>query len=216
MRQKQVYLAAAGLSLLFYLIGVLSGLFIEKSSISYTEEQTSSLQRQMENMQLEYAYLSIIGQNISCDSLSLLVSETTSKARTLGQQLEKKGQDDEENRREYAFLSTKAWILNSYMKEKCRNDVVVLLYFYSVPCDECIEQGHILDDLGARYFKDKLIVFVLNSDIDEPIVSTLKKTNKVSKTPAIVIGDQTYEGLVSEDRLKDIISGELGAGNVSA
>lgn len=226
-KQQRAYMVAAGLSILFFLMGMLSGLLMERSSVSHTEqrlndiraaeqlkaaaeeERAKSLLRQMENMQLEYAYLSIIGQNISCDALSLLVSETTSKARALGQQLENKSADDEDARREYAFLSTKAWILNSYLKEKCRKDAIVLLYFYSVPCDECIEQGHILDDLGANHFKDNLIVFVLNSDIDEPIVNTLKKANNISRTPAIVIGGRTYEGFVSGEDLKKIIGAEL-------
>jgi len=218
---------AAVFSILFYMIGVLSGLFIEKSSATYTEEKVStlqneekaralqneqrvqSLQRQQENLQLEYAYLSMVGQNLSCDSLSILVSETTDKVRLLGKELENKTEATEDIRSEYALLSTKAWILNSYVRDRCRKDFVVLLYLYSVPCDDCIAQGHIIDTVRERYFQDKLVVFVLNSDVDEPIVSTLKKVNKISKTPAIVIGDKTFEGLITEEKLKEIVDKEL-------
>ncbi|HDI72853.1 MAG TPA: hypothetical protein ENF58_01830 [Candidatus Altiarchaeales archaeon] len=209
MQQSRIYLVAAILSLFFYIVGVISGLFIEKSMTDYTEEKVKSLQRRVENLQLEYAYLSIIGEDLSCDSLSLLVSETTKKVRDLGRELETEKGDFEDLRRDYALLSTKAWILNRYMKDKCGNNVVVVLYFYSVPCQECIEQGHILDELREKNFHDKLIVFVLNADLDEPIVNMLKKTHNISSTPALVIEDKTYKGLIERERLKEIISEKL-------
>ncbi|MEA3254900.1 MAG: hypothetical protein U9Q22_03585 [Candidatus Altiarchaeota archaeon] len=206
MQQSKVYLAAAVLSLFFYTVGVLSGLFIEKSMTDYTEERVKSLQRQTENLQLEYAYISIIGRDLTCDSVSLLVGDTTKKVRDLGKELEDEGPDFDDLRRDYALLSTKAWILNTYMTEKCRKDRVVLLYFYSVPCEGCSEQGHILDELRDDHFKEKLMIFVLNSDLDEPIVNMLKTTHNVSKTPALVIGNKTYNGLIEKERLKEIIS----------
>jgi len=226
MQNKKVYLAAAVLSMFFYLIGVMSGLFIEGNMVEYTdgklsilqsridrlpsEEEYASLQRRTENLQLEYAYLSIIGQNLSCGSLSALVDDTTKKVRELGEDLENaRGKEFDSLRRDYALLSTKAWILNNYVKERCNREVAVILYFYSVPCQECVEQGHILDGLYAGEFKDRIIVFVLNSDLDEPIVNLLKRSHNVTETPAIVIGDRTYKGLIPEDNLTRIISEEI-------
>lgn len=209
MQQKRIYLIAALLSLLFYIVGVMSGLFIEKSMTDYTEEKVKSLQRSMENLQLEYAYLSIIGKDLSCDSLSLIVSENTKKVRGLGKELETDREDFEDLRRDYALLSTKAWILTRYMKDKCVDDMVVVLYFYSVPCQECIEQGHILDELRERYFQNKLFIFVLNANLDEPIVNVLKSTHHISSTPALVIENKTYNGLIAEERLRGIISEAL-------
>ena len=88
MQEKRIYLIAAFLSFLFYTIGIMSGLFIEKSMTDYTKSEVKSLQRRIENLQLEYAFLSIIGEDLSCDSLSPLVSETTTKVRDLGKELE--------------------------------------------------------------------------------------------------------------------------------
>lgn len=200
---------AAILSLLFYAVGVLSGLFIEKSMTEYTEKRVESLQRQMENLQLEYAYINLVGKDISCDSLSLLVSENTRKVLELGRELEVERGDFDDLRRDYALLSAKAWILTRYMKDNCGNDVVVVLYFYSVPCQECINQGHILDEIREKHFPNKLFVFVLNADLDEPIVNLLEKTHSISSTPALVIENKTYNGLVERERLMEIISGEL-------
>ncbi|MBN2250451.1 MAG: hypothetical protein JW724_00060 [Candidatus Altiarchaeota archaeon] len=207
MQKSKAYFVAAVLSLSFYLFGFLSGFLLESSVTDYTAEREKSLQRQMENLQLEYAYLSMAG-DLNCDSLSALVSENTEKVRGLGRALENESESFDELKREYAFISTKAWLLNSYMKEKCGDDRVVVLYFYSVPCDDCVTQGHILDDLVAGDYNGRVIVFVLNADLDEPIINMLKSTNKVSTTPALVIGSKTYNGLVKEDSLRDILSRE--------
>jgi len=226
MQSKRAYFAAALLSLFFYLVGVMSGLFIENTLLEYTEGKIDfiqrrienlpsdkdymSLQRRTENLQLEYAYLSMIGKNLSCNSLSALVDDTTKKVRELGRDIEKvKGKDFDSLRRDYALLSTKAWILNNYVKERCKRDMVVILYFYSVPCPDCIEQGHLLDNLTEEEFKDKLIIFVLNSDLDEPIVNLLKQSHNITETPSLVVGDRTYKGLISKDNLTRIISKEL-------
>lgn len=208
MKRKKLYLIAGIFSLFFYFLGIMSGLFVEQSLTQFTESEVNRLQRRMQNLQLEYAYLSIVGKDLSCSSLASLTRETTRKVRELGKKLEEENPDSKDLRREYAFLSTKAWILNSHLKEKCKGKVVVL-YFYSVPCQNCIKQGNILDKVREEKFKQELSVFVLNSDLDEPIVNTLKTAYSIKKTPSLVIGDQTYSGLVKEENLTEIISKEL-------
>jgi len=208
MKQRNIYLAAAFFSLLLYLLGVFSGLFIEKSMADYTKEQVYSLQRRLENLQLEYAYLSIIGEELSCEQLTSLVGASTQEVWELGKELDDKDPKFEELKRDYALLSTKAWILNSYVKKHCDADVVVLLYFYSVPCEDCIQQGYILDELRSEY-KNRLLVFVLNSDLDEPIVKTLKVAYRVEQTPAIVVDEKTYSGLTEKTKLKEVIDQKL-------
>ncbi len=209
MERGKIYLIAAIFSLLFYFFGIISGLFIERSMTDLMEEKVKSLQRELENLQLEYAYLSIIGKDMPCDSLSSLVHETNQKVRNLGGRLNEKEPKFEELRRDYALLSIKAWILNNYVKEKCKDDFVVVLYFYSVPCNDCIKQGKILDELRDKKFNERLLVFVLNADLNEPIVNTLKTVYQIRKTPSLVIGEETYSGLVNEENLTEILSKRL-------
>ncbi len=175
----------------------------------FTEARVKTLQRELENLQLEYAYLSIMGKDLPCGSLSSLVHETNQKVWDLGKELNENDPKFEEVRRDYALLSTKAWILNNYVKEKCRDDFVVVLYFYSVPCKECTEQGKILDEIRDEKFKEQMLIFVLNADLDEAIVNTLKTAYSIEKTPSLVIGEKTYFGLMSEEKLTEIISQEL-------
>jgi len=203
------------MSFILYFSGIFTGLYVQRLTIEYTEERVKALQRRLENVQLEYMYLSTMGKEVSCDFMTLLVDETTAEVWDIGREivnLENQGSKSKrlsELEKDYSLLSVRAWILNSYVIERCVEDKVVVLYFYSVPCSECIKQGNILDDLRKEYFKDKLRVFVLNVDTDESIVQVLKKTYNITETPSIVVGDSTYVGLMERDKLSEIISNSL-------
>jgi len=209
---KKAYIVAAIMSILLYSLGILTGFFVQKSTVDYTEERIDSLQRRVENLQLEYVYLNTLGERLSCDSTSILVDDATKEVWSIGRELvsldrsSQKTKKFESLKRDYSLLSVRAWILNTYLNDKCKKNTAIVLYFYSVPCDECIEQGHILDALRENYFKENLTIFVLDSNIDEAIVQTLKKTYNINKTPAIVIGNSTYLGLIEKDRLQETIS----------
>lgn len=216
MKQSRIYIVAAVLSLIFYIVGIMSGLFIEKSMTAYTEEKVKSLQRRVENIQLEYIYLNTMGNELNCEFLSVLLGDTTKEVWGIRNGLVKL-EDKQENivseryqnlKRDYALLSTRAWILNSYVKNRCNEDVVVILYFYSVPCPNCVKQGDILDEVREE-FQNKMRIFVLDTNLDEPIVQTLRKTYNITITPSLIIENSTYTGLIEKDKLRIIISEKL-------
>ena len=95
------------------------------------------------------------------------------------------------------------------MNEKCEENRAVILYFYSVPCPDCIEQGKVLDDLRDNYFVDMLRIFVLNTNSGEPIAQDLMKTYDIDQTPSIVVGNTTYVGFVRKEKLIDVINSTL-------
>lgn len=203
------------MSLIIYLSGIFTGFYIQKSTIEYTEQRIQLLQRGLENVQLEYMYLSTMGKDVSCNLLSVLIDETNKELWDIGKQLVSLENTKEDSERiseltsEYSLLSVRAWILNSYTTERCEENKVVILYFYSVPCSECIQQGRILDELREKTFKDKMRVFVLNTNSNEAIVQDLVKTYDIVKTPSLVVGNSTYIGLVDKDELKNIITTSL-------
>jgi thiol-disulfide isomerase/thioredoxin len=212
---KHVYIIAGIMSFILYISGVFTGFYIQRSTIEYTEQRIQSLQRRLENIQLEYMYLSTMGKEVSCDFLSVLVDEATKDVWDIGKQLVSLENEKAEPERvaqltsDYSLVSVRAWILNSYVSQRCKEDKVVILYFYSVPCSDCIKQGKILDELREEVFRDKMRVFVLNVNSKESIVQDLMKTYDVVKTPSIVVGNSSYVGLMNKDKLEDIISDYL-------
>ncbi len=209
---RAVYLIAAVVSIALYASGLFTGLFIQKSATQLTEERLASIQTDLENTQLEYIYLNTLGQSIPCSSLASLMDESTEKVWSIGKnltQLEKANSDTqkvEELTQNYYLLSVRAWILSSYVNEKCNQGRTVILYFYSVPCKYCEQQGAIFDQLKAEGLDSKLMVFVLNLYSNEPIVDVLSRTYNVTSTPSLVIGNHVYSGLVGRDTLKSMIS----------
>jgi len=203
------------MSFIIYLSGIFTGFYIQRSTIEYTEQRIQSLQRRLENVQLEYMYLSTMGKDVSCNLLSVLVDETNRELWDIGKQLVSLENTKDEPERiseltsEYSLLSVRAWILNSYTNERCEENKVVILYFYSVPCPECIQQGKILDELREKTFGNKMRVFVLNTNSNESIVQDLMRTYNIVKTPSLVVGNSTYIGLVDKDELEDIITTSL-------
>lgn len=207
---KKAYVFAAVLSLILYSIGIITGIFIQKQSQNSVEDKLEQIQRSIENTQLEYLYISSLGDKISCDSLKTLVDETTKNVWIIGDELVRiedsnMNQKFIELKKEYSLLSIRAWILNNYFKVKCNSDDKIILYFYSIPCEQCITQGKILDDLRENELKGKLKVFVLDINVDEPMVDLVKKTYNISNTPSLVVENKTIYGLAEKNQILSLI-----------
>ena len=203
---KKAYIFAAILSLVLYSIGIITGIFIQKQSQNSIDIKLEQIQRSIENTQLEYLYINSLGDKINCDSLKILVDETTKNVWYIGDELVKLESNNMNEKfiqlkKEYSLLSIRAWILNNYFKNKCKSDDKIILYFYSIPCNECILQGKILDDLRENELKNKIKVFVLDINVDEPMVDLVKKTYHVNTTPSIVIENKTFSGLIEKKQI---------------
>ncbi len=206
----RAYVMAAMLSILFFVIGVVTGLYVTEYSSENTAQQVNNLKARVENAQLEYIYLSTMGDKISCSSLSQLIESDTNELGAIGGELvalDRKGEKASgfyDLKRDYTLLSVRAWILNSYMSKKCLTYENSIMYFYSIPCNDCIRQGYILDDIRSNDIKD-LRVFVLDYGYNESIITTLRRVYNVTQTPSLVIGNRTYTGFQDRDALIRIL-----------
>lgn len=206
---RKAYIFAAVLSIVLYVFGVYTGIFLQKNTEAILEKRLEEIEKSIENTQLEYLYISSLGEKISCDALKTMVDETNNNLWKIGQELVDLSKDDNnkfiEIKKQYSLLSVRAWILNNYLKNKCKDDNIVLLYFYSIPCEDCIKQGKILDDIRENEFKNRIKIFVLDAGLDLPIINTLKKTYNVNNTPFIVYENKTFSGLIEKkDLLKEL------------
>ncbi|MBU5537266.1 MAG: hypothetical protein QXP82_00620 [Candidatus Aenigmatarchaeota archaeon] len=207
-------LLAAISSIVLYSVGIFTGFLIQKSAQDIVNQKIEDLSKRIENIQLEYVYLTTIGDKLDCTSLSKVLEISRVNVWNVGKELvalENEGKNDRYNelKREYSIISAKAWILNSYFKDKCKRNEAIILYIYSPNCVECEKQGKILDSVRDQYFKEKMLVFVLDYSIKEPIVETIKTTYDIKYTPTIIIGTRKYEGLVDSNYLVELISKEL-------
>ena len=102
----------------------------------------------------------------------------------------------------------KYWLFAQKAKKTCNSEFTTILYFYSDNCPTCPDQGVILSYF-KRKLENKLLVFPININLEEQeyIIRILKSQNNVTnnKLPVIVIGNKTYQGVVSKKELGKIL-----------
>jgi hypothetical protein len=179
---------------------------------SSVEEGIISIKTDLEKIEQEYVLFSLRGKE-SCTVLSSLADDIAKKLNSVVNELmrlENQGVSDKftELKKTYASLSIRAWILRSAINENCDQKIIPILYYYSIPCSECIEQGHVLDSVREK-FENNVSVYVLDKNIDIQLVKTLTKSHDVKVTPTVVIGDTIKEGFTSEEQLDSIICEKL-------
>jgi thiol-disulfide isomerase/thioredoxin len=206
---KNVYVFAAVLSIVLYALGILTGIYLQKNTERVVERRLDEIEKSIESTQLEYLYITSLGDKISCDALRTMVDDTTNNVWQIGQQLiELEGSKNDrffELKKQYSLLSIRAWIFNNYLNDKCKDDKIILLYFYSIPCPDCEKQGKELDELRGD-FKDDIKIFVLDGGLDLPMINTLKKTYGINVTPSVVFGNKTFSGFISKEELVKALS----------
>ncbi|MBI4894411.1 MAG: thioredoxin family protein [Candidatus Aenigmarchaeota archaeon] len=210
---KRVYFIAAVISIVLYAAGVGTGYYLQGDISGLVEGQIGEVRKDISTVEQELPLLSMRGEG-SCSVLSTLSSDVNAKIDSiLGKivDLEQRGASKEVYDSllgDYTSLAVRGWILSKDIQQSCIDNSVPVLYFYSVPCDDCIDQGRIIDVLKEKY-GEKLQVFAINHQIDQSSVRILAKSFGIDRTPAILIESRTFQGLVSEDALDKMVCTKL-------
>lgn len=213
---RSLYIVVGVISIVLYVLGIVTGIYVQKSLLSSVETNINSIKSDVENVQQEYILFSLRGKE-SCPILSSLSIEISNKLHNLANELidlESRGESGSkftELKKEYGALSIRSWILRSSINENCDENILPVLFYYSVPCPDCLQQGRILDELREENYLEKASVYVLDKDIDHPLVKTLVKSHNVTIVPSIVVGDKVYQGFINKENLIDIICQETNA-----
>lgn len=224
MRMKKVYLIAGILSLVLYVAGIVTGIFTERYTSSSAlreveslKETMNSLQTDMENVQLQQLYLSIVGEEKACtfliSSVSQLEKELTSFWGKLPKRLEeferygKVTKEYEELKKDYTFVLLRTWMLSSDLRERCDKNIVPILYFYSKDCEECLDFGLVLDKVKVSQEAKgrKVMIFTIDLYMNEPIVNIIKDIYSITYAPSIILNKNLYKGTLSDSEIGKII-----------
>ncbi|MBL7206176.1 MAG: hypothetical protein ISS36_01095 [Candidatus Aenigmarchaeota archaeon] len=219
MPRRKVYLYAAILTIILYLLGVYTGVYFSQKALAGQETfqelkaEIQLLKNNLENIQLQQLYVSASETTLGCN---FLVSDINKIQNDLGyfiQRLPQKlevyessGQVDEEYeevKREYMLVSLRVWLLSTIAKDRCKENIVPILYFYSKNCTKCIEQGSVLDSI--RDDVENIAIFTIDLNLDETIVETIKESYVIKETPALIINNYLYEGFINSTELKEIL-----------
>ncbi len=223
-KKTYIILFAILASVILYLAGVFSGLYANKILKESTDKDIYNLkEKTSKDLGVLQSYVDFLDVNLKSMQLEQTFSETLTSSQMCAfsmislnelfkqlsyywdrlpyriEEYEKYNELSEDYKllkQQYAHLSIRTWILARNQYEKCGMNVTHGLYFYSADCKECIEQGEQLDKLNNKVELSgkEMVMFPIDFNMDEPIVSNLKKYYRIDSTPAVIINDQVFQG----------------------
>lgn len=212
MRQisKSNYVLAAFITLAIFALGMLMGLVIEGKRADYLQTVAREQKLDVASIQLQYQYISELAEEQNCQAMSVSLEEFVTALVKSQKRLEDYETDAKLNQED--FLATKQeyvqaelsyWLLAGKMRALCNKDIATVLYFYGSDesCPDCDSQAFVLTYL-KNIFREKLLVFSIDYQLErEAMVKILTTNNNITEYPAIVLNNQTYQGLVSKEIL---------------
>jgi len=221
MKRKKLILIAGILTLILYFLGIFTGYFIQVKILAKTKEDLQKVQdefydykQNQENIQLEQLYLTTHQGELSCKILVSTIDEINDNLAYFWSKLPAKLEVYEKYselqpeyvklKTDYTLLSIRTWLLSLDVKKGCSKDMIPALYFYSKDCDTCINQSYVLDEVKKEV--PNFSAFIVDFNLDEPIVKIIKNVYNVTEVPSFIINDKLYSGYQSLEKMKKIIS----------
>jgi hypothetical protein len=212
-----IYIKTLIISIAIFSLGLLIGAYIENFFVSDLSARTTAMENSVSEIELEMLYFQELPTVESCNFLNAIVRKTNSNLDTLAQDLVRYSdksilfttEDVRNIKTTYTSLLIKDWLFQGKISKTCGTSAVTVLYFYSAEgCDDCITQGNVLT-LLKETFKDKLMVFPIDTEIELSMIDILKERFGATSTPNLVIGGKTYKRIVGLAELKNLICAEL-------
>lgn len=210
---KRIYLIAGVISLVLYIAGIATGYLLQGDISGIVAGEIDQVREDISTVEQELPLLSLRGEG-SCSILSTLSTDVNGRLNSILNniiELENQGASGENYDKlvnDYTSLTVRGWILDKDIKQSCNENTLPTLYFYSVPCDDCLAQGEIITELRNKY-GNKFSVFVLNAGIDQSAIKILTKSFNIDKTPALIIDSVPFQGFISKEDLENVICKEL-------
>ncbi len=208
----KILISAIVISALLFTGGILTGYTINKGRLSSIEKDMREITKLVENFQLQFLFFDVLGENSTCPLLSATLSDINDESYEIGSKLTSYGSESEiqdyneymDLKKEYSRLLVGYWLLANKLKRSCRSDTKTIIYFFSKKCSRCDDQGFILTYLKRKY-KENLLIFALDADLDEPSLQTLKIHYNVTIYPSLIIEGKLYEDFKGKEELENIL-----------
>jgi len=202
------HLIAFTITGLVFVIGLLIGLGLTRERIEFSENFVRQQKADYDSLQLQLLYL----EEGSCSALEKTLEHNINELEKQRAKLEQYIKDSDNKdlkiiEREYMLSEIRYWLLAKQSKQDCDLDSVSVLYFYSDvegECEDCRTQGVILSFLKDK-FKDRLLIFSIDVNVKDPMISIIKETEGINTLPALIIEDDKTFGLKGREDLKEII-----------
>ena len=208
---KEKYILAFLLTIFIFAFGLILGLYIQEQRYDWATNVADEQEINYMSLQLQYLFLTTFDLSENCAVLQTSLRDSIDDlSDSLAQVIEFEEQEDFVSdefvmlQRRYTLDNIRYWVLAEKSKMSCGTSTQSILYFYQDDCETCPDQGTVL-----TYFKklmqDDLLVFPINTDVDDPMVDIMVNLYGVESYPSLVINSTLYTGLQRKDVLEDIL-----------
>lgn len=208
----EVFIFALIISSFLFFAGLVIGLNFGEQKISEFEQKLKESTEEVVSLNLILSMSEALNRSASCDLLRGVASRLGDVAEELGSkvtrmELEGKIMTEEYTRMkaEYMKFLINDMMVLSKVKHQCDANYTIIIYFYSNKyCDNCKEQGYVLDYYKLLH-KDSLLIFAIDSDINVTLVNALVNAYGVTEYPTIVVDGKKYEGFLSKEEFGEVL-----------
>jgi len=201
------YLLVFFITLTIFLIATFLANTINRKKIAELEDITNEIALNVLASETQFSLL----EELRCqDMTSAILSD---ELNVLAQKLESASASIEENTKNteyiknyYFLLEIKDYLLIQKARERCKLDVIPIIYFYgeSSECPMCIKQSITLTEVRSKSKKARVYSFDYDSKLSA--VETFVKINKVPRElPALIINNKVYTGYKTLEDLEKIV-----------
>lgn len=202
-----LYLLAFIITSLVFAVGVLIGLQIGQVKTSSLEEEFLRLQSQTSVLELIALQNNVSGPAL-CDfylqQLELFDKQTAdfeNKINYLSSKTETNTEEIKRLRSDYFVMQVRDYSLIQRINKQCEKKLNLVLFFYKKNCGECDRQLAELS-LLKRESNFSVMVYSLDAESNNPVVSAMKIIYGVSGVPTVLFNENKLEGFHDVSSLK--------------
>jgi len=194
------------MTFLIFIIGIL----LSQTITSKSSKEILKTQKEVKNYLLSLNLQFEIASEYIC---RVDVFDLTKEKVYLGRQidvLEKNlGKENEivkDLKQDYSLLSIRQWLLVKQFKEKCNENINIILFFYSneINASESESQGYVLDYLYEKY-PDGLVIYAFEIEENTPALNTIKAIYEIKKAPSLVVNERLFTGFQSKEKIEELL-----------
>ena len=209
--RRDIFITTLIITLFVFGFGFWLGSYQDSFRVDYSSDSISSSELDTQSLVTERLFFERFGGK-GCEQSKKRLESFNKQIYEVGKVLGKFDTKSISKQNQYNFLKRKYFLLelNTYlltnqMKEECKDETKVLLFFYDIKDnEESLRQGLVLDTLVHQ---KSLVVFSFDREFtDEPLLNTIKEFYNVTKSPTLIINYKTKkEGLISAEELKKLL-----------
>ncbi len=208
----RILVSALVISAILFSAGFYTGYSINKQILGSIENDLKKVTADIQNFQLQFLFFDVLGESATCPLLRDTLSNINTQSYEIGNRLVSsgsEGQITDQNeyiilKKEYSRLLTGYWLLAKKLKDTCGLEASTIIYFFSKECTTCDDQGFVLSYLKNR-MQEKLLVFALDGNLEEPSVKVLKEYFNIKTYPSLIINGKLYGGFYSVEDIEKLL-----------